>query len=159
MLYWRTRLRGELVGPAKMSKAALAVQAEIMEQIRSFGYEHKPHIVNAIRCHTRCRSDANSRSLFPHFCGVHAHVTATFSLLWGAESMFRTFCSEATGPVDTSHSILPARPFATSRFHTSPPNPCPIYRESKARPAQPCHRDVTPLAWEQNCAPFKQVGD
>ena len=88
-IYWSTRYRGKLTGQARVSELAQNTERQILLEISKLGYAHKPHIVNSVRC-------AGGG-------GYHAHLMATFPVLWGS-GQFLKFCSEAMAAVVTTLS-------------------------------------------------------
>ena len=91
-MYLRTRFRGKLVGPERVSAEARQVERTVIAQISALGFSHRPHVVNALRCFARSACNG---------C-MHVHGTATFPTLWGPT--FRRFCLEARKPVDEARS-------------------------------------------------------
>ena len=102
-------------GGFRVPAEARAIELQLLAQIQSTGFWHRPHIVNALRCH------------LPSGLGQHIHGPRTFPLLWGNRSRFFTFCQEAFGPLDPQRSLKmwycprtppPALNLRSARRHT-----------------------------------------
>jgi hypothetical protein len=76
---------------SKNAAAALGAAAErsVLADIARVGYEHRPHIVNALRCFTADRLATKNDGLFP--------------VLWSAR--FYRFCAEAFPTLDQNRSV------------------------------------------------------
>lgn len=116
-VYLRTRWRGELAGPSRVSTEAQRVERAVLRQISELGFSHRPHVVNSLRCFPRGPCNG---------C-MHMHGTATFPTLWGPA--FRRFCLQAKKPVDESRSCH--MPYCVVR----PPQPAPAASAPASRPA------------------------
>ena len=84
-------------------------EEEVLSQIAAFGYGHKPHIINALRCWSRVPR-ANKMN----------HISLAYPRLW-ANKRFHHFCTEAPREPDPARSVhMPYCPASTAPAATPP---------------------------------------
>ena len=87
---------------ANASRQLRAAEDLVLAQIDAIGFGHKPHILNALRCHTHHRRDERN------------HIVGAFPRLWASRRFLR-FCTEAVHEPDDRRSIhMPYCPRPTS---------------------------------------------